>query len=779
MMRWKNFRRYGFCLLALIPANEAAAIELVDNGHSQAVIVVAADAPLPEQTAAQELRKYISLMTGEELPVLNTPQPAGGNILVGDAPEWRQLLSGTAEDDQWRGKADSVIIRVDGDNVVLSGNRPRGTLYAVYTLLEKFWGVRWWSPTEEWVPEKATLSLPDDLTYRYAPPFFSRESHYSQINTNPEFAVKLKCNGHFQPIPENRGGHVRIAEPGYVHTITFLLPPERYFEAHPEWYVLDDRGVPAQVCWSNQAMIRELSRNVLEWLDRQPGAPIISVSQMDGWLRCECDQCKAMEAAGGSPAAPIIAAVNAVAEAVGEKYPDVLIETLAYCYSQAAPLKMKVHDNVLVRLCPYLNDFSRPYTDAANAAFAGDLNDWRQIAGKIAIWDYIANFSNYLIPHPNYGTFGDNLRLYAANNVVFVFSQGDFGSENCGDFIQLKAWVIAHLLWDPSSDERALMKEFLNGYYSPAAGEILLEVIDRCKAVFAAAGKPLGCYRANVNDWLPFAEIAAIRERFAAAERQLEKLPAAERAIFQERLRRARLPFDLVYLCAPQSSAWNPALGRETYRANQRLWAEVQAIYTRNRVERLNELDKIDVLYRRMPGLLAGPKYLRRSGDVPKFCTGIADADWYEFSTADFTLLKEGDWVTVEADASSPYGRAARLPNQQIWRLVQLPLSEFLAAGPATSTDTFEVYFSLRADGNKVADAPAAVIGVHDLDNDVNTAVELKFDELPSDRYRWFKLDGFAPGVRREAYVAPMTAGWQGNIWVDRIVVVRRAGRPE
>jgi hypothetical protein len=58
---------------------------------------------------------------------------------------------------------------------------------------------------------------------------------------------------------------------------------------------------------------------------------------------------------------------------------------------------------------------------------------------------------------------------------------------------ELRSWMLAKLLWNPGLDEKALRREFLQGYYGPAAGPIgeYLAVLE--KAVLAA-GDPLGCY---------------------------------------------------------------------------------------------------------------------------------------------------------------------------------------------------------------------------------------------------------------------------------------------
>ena len=69
-------------------------------------------------------------------------------------------------------------------------------------------------------------------------------------------------------------------------------------------------------------------------------------------------------------------------------------------------------------------------------------------------------------PHPDYFTLGPSLQFFANNGVKGVFEEGDYSS-NGGDMAELKAWVIAQMLWDPKQDPKKLIDEFLQGYYGP------------------------------------------------------------------------------------------------------------------------------------------------------------------------------------------------------------------------------------------------------------------------------------------------------------------------
>ncbi|WP_176012842.1 DUF4838 domain-containing protein [Victivallis sp. Marseille-Q1083] len=769
----KGFRK-GFSMALLLGslslAGNAAALEIVKDGRSDYVIVVAADAIPAEKTAAGELQKYIQQLAGVKLPIVNTPRKSGHNILLGCTPEFLALAEDPALDAEWLDKADSVLLTVHGGNLFISGNRPRGTLYAVYTLLEDFWGVRFWSAREESVPSTPRLELPDNLAYRYAPPFFSRETYFTDPNTNPAFAAKLKSNGDYQAIPPEWGGKVKYQN-GFCHTATILLPPNRYFAEHPDWYALDESGKrnPEQLCWTNPEMRRELTEVVRNILRKHPDARIIAIDHMDGWLRCQCDDCRALEAEGGSPAAPVVSAVNEVAGAIAGEYPDVLIETLAYLFAQDPPMKLKVRDNVLIRLCAFLNDFSRSYDSDVNADFRDDLKAWPQIADKLAIWDYLGNYTNFMIPHPNIRFLGDNIRLYADNHVAAVFSQGDVGTGNCGDFL-LKGWVVGHLLWNPQLDQRALMREFLDGYYSPAVGARLLEITDQLCDDFEATGLSLGCYRFDANDWLSYERIQEILRAFSEMEQLLAAEPEAERQVYLERLRRARLPFEVAFLTSAESCGWNPALSEEQYRDNLQLWKEIRAIYEANRVTNYNEANLISLMDWKMPRRLAGPRFLRRSGDVPEFCAGVPDDAWFEFSVNDFEQEKPGSRSFTVDDPASPYGKALRTADNHADRAFDLWLPDWSAADPAEAIPHYDVFVSVRAEGELSDDTPVARVALHDWTRRVERSTTYSFGELKGG-YHWLTIEDVEVGPRMIVYLAPLKTDQGASLFVDRIIL--------
>ncbi|MDX9980393.1 MAG: hypothetical protein RBU25_10245, partial [Lentisphaeria bacterium] len=250
----------GMALAAGMMAAAAPGFELAREGRAQCAIVVPAAAGATVLTAAGELADHLKLATGAEFPVV--PETRAGNgprILVGPCRETARRVPDAAAIAH---QPDGIRLRTLPDALVLTGAEPRGTLYAVYTLLEDVVGCRWWTSTESDVPRRPTLVVPE-LDVSYAPKLLYREAFYRDALGGP-FAARLRTNGHFCRISPEYGGHYEIL--GWCHTFYQLLPPDRHFADHPDWYSLFDgqrRHDRAQLCLAIGEMRAELVRLAL------------------------------------------------------------------------------------------------------------------------------------------------------------------------------------------------------------------------------------------------------------------------------------------------------------------------------------------------------------------------------------------------------------------------------------------------------------------------------------------------------------------------------------
>jgi hypothetical protein len=160
---------------------------------------------------------------------------------------------------------------------------------------------------------------------------------------------------------------------------------------------------------------------------------------------------------------------------------------------------------------------------------------------------------------------GPNLRLFAAKNVRGVFEQGAYQSWG-SEMAELRAWVLAKLLWDPRRDPDELREEFLNGYYGPAAG-VLDDFLETLERALARSGDALGCYSPPDAKFLSLATLTRARRLLDRAEGR-----ARRSAEYVRRVRRAALSVDYVVL-----ARWEE-LREEARRSNVRWpWPETRA----------------------------------------------------------------------------------------------------------------------------------------------------------------------------------------------------------
>ena len=502
-------------------------------------IIVGPDATATEFYAARQLAATLKQITGAEFEIrTNTTAPANA-IIVGSGAAARSSFKDIPFDDLG---SEELVIRSRGRQLLLAGGRPRGTLYAVSRFLQKECGVRWWTPWARHIPKLASLEI-NDVDIREKPAFEYREPYWFTA-LDPDWQWHNRCNGHFSKLPDEKGGHVSYK--GFVHTFYELVPPGKYFASHPEWFSLVDgkrQDHNAQLCLSNPELRDFVVQRVKQWLRDSPGSGIISVSQNDCAGACQCAECRALDEKERSHSGTMLDFVNYVAERIHEEFPKVAVDTLAYQYTRKPPKTIRPRPNVIVRLCSIECNFREPLEDASNARFASDILGWAGRADRLYVWDYVTDFAHYVQPHPNWFVLGPNLRFFQAHHVKGVFEEGayqSFGSE----MAELRAWVLAQLLWNPQQDDRALIREFLKGYYGSAADPIwrYLQLLED-----ASRGVNLTCYSPPDAPFLRFKTLAEAEKLWQQAESNV----AGDDELLA-RVRLGHLPVQYVWL-----ARWN------------------------------------------------------------------------------------------------------------------------------------------------------------------------------------------------------------------------------
>ena len=794
------------CLMTsilLMPGVMAGKLDLAVRGRApEYAIVRAADASPSVKYAAEELRDFTERLTGVRLPIVTDDGPLPPKAIVlghaargapqtfppaaaRDAPQTfppaavrgaPQTFPPRLAAGNWVA-ADAFRLVARPPHLYVEGSDVRGVLYGVYELLERFGGCRWYASWHTVVPARETFSVPDDLDDAQAPAFPHREPFWWDM-FNGDFAARNRANGPAMRVGAKHGGPAGRFGGGLgnCHTFNRLLPPEKYFDSHPEYFSmvkgkrLKER---TQLCLTNPDVLRIVTSNVLACIRKDTTADYYGVSQNDWYNYCECPACAAVDAEEESHAGTMVRFVNTIAQEVEKEFPDKIIETLAYQYTRKPPKKTKLRHNVMPCLCTIECDFSRPLPDSRyhqNVKFVEEIKAWHAQATRLYVWDYVTDFHCYPYPFPDAYALQGNVQFFRDNGVYALFEQGDRQGCNAG-FAELKAWLLAKWMWTPDRPMKPLLDDFFAGFYGAGAPFVreYFEELHRLQISYTSA---------DTNRWLnchqniPSPDIPA--EFWDRADALLEKAAAAVKGdkTLEFNVRTARFGVDYVRLelFRKKRGAVVDLTGNSA--------AKMAAPHTGGSQFTATEIQR---LARRAFAFMDEVKHMRLCSGLPRQ-EKILDA-WRRIADGSFAsrtdgvaedaflhLLRLGDGNERVADPLAEDGHAAKLANPQPRWSVNFPMSE-AAFAPGKR---YAVQMRLRADLTPGRKGPAVTAGIYDPKTKKYACTCAYPAEKLSGDYAWYTIGSFDPSTLSESaylYVGDGYLDKQGKRFVPALYI--------
>lgn len=471
-----------------------------------------------DSIAACLLQRYVIEISGKNIATISATQAKRGDIVIGQAnkKEIRTLK-----------KDGFAISTTDGFVRIISKSGGRGSIYGVCELLERYFGVRYWSPEACDVPRQKNMLLNAGIEIEENPMFEYRQATgYSEFD--PVYKMFHRLDWPTEIFASNL----------WVHTFNRLISAKEYGKEHPEYfaYVRGERktGDQSQLCLTNQDVFLIVAHKLDSIFALDPTRKTISVSQNDGnYNNCTCDKCRAIDEREGSPSGSIVYFMNKLAE----RFPDKEISTLAYVYSVAPPKYMKPLPNVNIMLCNIESTRELPLTKSDNGRqFVDYLKGWSKISNNIFMWDYGINFDNYISPFPNFHILQENLQLFHKSNVKKMFEQVNVYKGV--DFAELRGYILSKLMWNPYRDFDALMRESISDYYGDAS-KYIYDYIKLQQGALLGSGRPLLIYDSpisHMNGFLSSELVGEYNKLFDRAESAV-----ADNAEHLRRVRRSRL----------------------------------------------------------------------------------------------------------------------------------------------------------------------------------------------------------------------------------------------
>jgi len=554
---------------------------IVDHGQSTAPIVLGRNAGPWEKRAADDLRKYIGLMSGAEPAIVADLPATGAAVVIGEAavaadPDLAAALR-SVEKKHPVVQADAIAVRRVGNRLYLVGSDDESHYFAVSWLLQQ-WGCRWYMPTDfgEVVPSYRSLSV-GALSYTYAPPFEIRH-YWLSWNGDPTGADEFR-HRNFMSAATVPGAGQQLDK-----FTADIAPPG---------------GTSFNVPFSAPATAEHIAEKIAP--DYRAGKSI-SLAIADGLYQNDDPHDRALiteydrSMLRPSLTDAMMTLYNNVAGKLRHDYPDskALIGGLAYVNVTLPPrLVTRSEPNLVMWIAPIDIDPNHAMDDPRSPprqAYGKMLERWSNLMqGRLAVYDYDQGMLIWRdLPDPSQDLFARDAKTYAKLGILGI------GTESRGATATtfLNLYFRGQLMWNPDADVGAMLKEFYPAFYGPAGaamadywGTIVAAWRDTDVTEHETMAAPAIYTPALVAKLEP-----ALGRAEAALARAKGKMGRDEN-LYDERLHFTRLSFYLIhsYVDMIQASASNA-----DYAAAAR--AGEQAIATRLQIARMNPTFTVHVI---------------------------------------------------------------------------------------------------------------------------------------------------------------------------------------
>ncbi len=376
---------------------------------------------------------------------------------------------------------DTFRIRTESGRVVITAGAPIGLRFGFYQLMERL-GCRFWAWDDETIPSLPGVRV-EPLDLSWAPPFRMHDLlNLEAMTKKNDFANKIRS---VSPV-QFTGNH-------NIQSMLKAFAEANPKEVFPLVKVRDKvtKAVTKEVrefnnlhyCYTAPGIAEALAAELEKEVIKRKGdlKHFIYFAGMGDWYGgvCECERCQKIydEETWTNPdgekragvTATLLRMINKTAEILDAKYPGIQIGTFAYMSLEAPPAKTVPRENVSIYVPRLRHSASSPANEGGNRSFWLNLQRWCEVAkGRVDVWEYGANYANFIYPYPVLSTMADSIKAYHSIGLRGLMIQGNYASMG-GDAVVMNNWVWSRLMSDPSLDTGKLVQEFTDGYYGPAA----------------------------------------------------------------------------------------------------------------------------------------------------------------------------------------------------------------------------------------------------------------------------------------------------------------------
>lgn len=397
---------------------------------------------------------------------------------------------------------DGYILKVKDNNLIIKGANQSGTKNGIYDFLETKLGCMFLRNDYDYIPEFPTIRLENYDEVINPSIAWRKQFQYEALQNN--WYDKLKLNGTKAKEGFKEGIYAQWGT--WCHTQFQFVPPEKYFDSHPEYFALingkrcyqakwHSSDMQTHLCLTNEDVYEIVKTGMKSEIQKNPEALYWDFSIMDTPVKvCQCPECNRINTKYQSNSATIIMFINRLAKDLGKEFPNLMFSTLAYQDCINPPVGLEVEQNVVIKLCANPGSQGYSYSVGANKNSKQIkllLESWGNIAKNIVVWDYVVDFNHLLLPFPNYDVQKANMDFYVDNNVMGVFHQGS--REKGDEMADMRTYLLSRQMWDKDIDFEALMKKYIQLNYGEASPYIE-EYLETMSESYISHNKELNLY---------------------------------------------------------------------------------------------------------------------------------------------------------------------------------------------------------------------------------------------------------------------------------------------
>lgn len=496
---------------AFVPEYELTDVLLCDEGKTDYTIVIPQDATAAIENAAKELKNYFAKATGAMLPIEDdSKRSADFSQKVISLGETKLFTASKIKPDSKELNRDGFIIERKDNTVIICAARDLGVLYGVYEFLSIEVDFEAYASSEIYVYSEDTVYL-QDISLTKAPDFAGRVTD-GPLQFDPYGAILLGYADWSASEAYDYGDNGSFL-PGHSETYDDFIPRKKYNNAddpehyHPDWF----SQANIQFCLTNEDLQDELVKNAIAMLEENYAlgegrrATYLNISQNDGGGWCTCSTCKA-ERDQYTDSGYVIRFTNKIVERLEEwrleNCPEWDLKYCQFAYDPIVPPVKKVgdsyepidpsvvaHKRLSIRMTSLANCYNHSLKDdncTANETYRAYFLGWKAISSEpMTMYDYSANYHNYLLFLDVFNIMQTNLQFYKELGINHVYTQNATGLQT-KPFGALENYLKGKLLWDVDADVEELTNNFFKHYYKSSA-EYVRKYFDHMRTYIAYA----------------------------------------------------------------------------------------------------------------------------------------------------------------------------------------------------------------------------------------------------------------------------------------------------